>query len=1017
MRPTVVVSTDKTQLKLGDTATLTFTLSEPAIDFTAADIAVTGGTLSGFTGSGTSYTAIFTPSSASGTVAVASSRFSDAAGNVNDDGADADNTVTLVYDGLRPTVVVSTDKTQLKLGDTATLTFTLSEPAIDFTAADIAVTGGTLSGFTGSGTSYTAVFTPSSASGTVAVAVASGRFSDAAGNANDDGADADNTVTLVYDGLRPTVVVSTDKTQLKLGDTATLTFTLSEPATDFTAADITVTGGTLSGFTGSGTIYTAIFTPSSASGTVAVASGRFSDAAGNVNDDGADADNNVTLVYDGLRPTVVVSTDKTQLKLGDTATLTFTLSEPATDFTAADITVTGGMLSGFTGSGTSYTAVFTPTEPLLGAAMVSVASGVFADAAGNVNDDGSDADNRVVLAVDTLPPPTVSSPVVNEASPYAVFTVSGGPGQTVTLALADRSAIGDGTDFGSPGTGNLQISVDGGNTWANYGGSVMLPAHGVLLARTSVVDDTVSDNNETFTLTATATSGAAVGTATLRDDGSGDVFALDGSVDTDASRSDDRPVSVSSPLVNEASATAVFVVSGNAGQSVSLTLAAGTATGDGTDYGPLLEISVDGGRTWLAHAGPVPLPADGLLLARTSIINDDLPDNNETFTLTATPAGGRAASGTATIRDDGTGSIFNADGSVDERAIADDDRPLSVDSPTVSEASPFLLFNVNAAAGQRIDLALEPDSADVGSDTGTALEVFDGTAWRAYTAGSLVTVGPSGRLLVRVAIVNDSAQEGSESLRLVARNTAGTRVAGTATIKDDGSSANVFNADNTTGTATLGAADDDRPKPVEPPIVVPPPVVEAVPPVELPTPQPVTALPPPIALVERIAADIAAPLPGRIADALTASSGFRVVVIEADTPSLTVFMGITDQFVQGGRVSSFTLPADAFAHTQPDASINLTAKRADGADLPAWVRFDARSGTFQIDAPPTFDGELQVVIIARDAEGREARTIFKMSVGKGQKTSLGRPGLSAQMRDAAHSRPGWLGGRSAGVAA
>ena len=51
---------------------------------------------------------------------------------------------------------------------------------------------------------------------------------------------ASNTVTLAVDTVIPTISIASNKTALKAGETATLTFTLTESATDFTAEDISV---------------------------------------------------------------------------------------------------------------------------------------------------------------------------------------------------------------------------------------------------------------------------------------------------------------------------------------------------------------------------------------------------------------------------------------------------------------------------------------------------------------------------------------------------------------------------------------------------------------------------------------------------------------------------------------------------------------------------------------------------------------------------------------------------------
>ncbi|NBP41093.1 MAG: hypothetical protein EBV34_22240, partial [Betaproteobacteria bacterium] len=162
-----------------------------------------------------------------------------------------------------------------------------------------------------------------------------------------------------FDQTPPTIAITSNKAALKAGDTALISFTLSKAATDFTLSDVTVSGGTITNFAGSGTNFTATFTPtanSTVNGVVSVASDQFSDAAGNFNKDGTEANNTVTMTVDTVVPTIAITSNKTSLKSGETATITFTLSESSTDFTSADLTVSGGALSNLTGSGTSYTA-------------------------------------------------------------------------------------------------------------------------------------------------------------------------------------------------------------------------------------------------------------------------------------------------------------------------------------------------------------------------------------------------------------------------------------------------------------------------------------------------------------------------------------------------------------------------------------------------------------------------------------------------------------------------------------
>ena len=240
------------------------------------------------------------------------------------------------------------------------------------------------------------------------ISVASSKFSDSAGNTNNDGSDSNNSVTFTVDTSRPTIAITDDDVDNSLGagDTSTLTFTLSEAATDFVESDVTISGGSLSNWTAvSSTVYTATFTPtdnSTTNGVISVASSKFSDSAGNTNNDGSDSNNSVTFSIESVRPTIAVSSDVSSLKAGETASLTFTLSESSSDFAQADVSITGGSLSNFYGSGSSYSATFTPKADSRAEAVITVASGAFSNSIGNSNADGSDSNNSVTVAVDTF---------------------------------------------------------------------------------------------------------------------------------------------------------------------------------------------------------------------------------------------------------------------------------------------------------------------------------------------------------------------------------------------------------------------------------------------------------------------------------------------------------------------------------------------------------------------------------------------------------------------------------------
>ncbi|NAX48783.1 tandem-95 repeat protein [Photobacterium halotolerans] len=497
--PTVTISSDKPALKQGETATITFTLSESSSDFAIGDVAVTGGSLSNFTGSGTTYSATFTPdanSIAGATVNIAADTFTDAAGNNNT----AATQTAITVDTVLPTVTISSNKTALKSGETATITFTLSESSSDFTFDDVAVSGGTLSNFTGSGTTYSATFTPDANVTSGTIDIAADKFTDTAGNNNT----AATQTAITVDTVLPTVTISSDKPALKQGETATITFTLSESSSDFAIGDVSVTGGSLSNFTGSGTSYSATFTPdanSTAGATINIAANTFTDAAGN----GNTAATQTAITVDTVLPTVTISSDKPALKQGETATITFTLSESSSDFAIGDVAVTGGSLSNFAGSGTSYSATFTPDVNSSAGATVDVAVGVFTDAAGNTNTVAS----QLAISVDTvLPTVTINSDKT---------ALKQGETATITFILSESSS--DFTVGDVAVTGGSLSNFTGSGT--SYSATFTPDANSIAGATVNIAADKFTDaagNNNTAATPETITVDTVLPTVTISSD-------------------------------------------------------------------------------------------------------------------------------------------------------------------------------------------------------------------------------------------------------------------------------------------------------------------------------------------------------------------------------------------------------------------------------------------------------------------------------------------------------------------
>jgi len=124
---------------------------------------------------------------------------------------------------------------------------------------------------------------------------------------------------------------------------------------------------------------------------------------------------------------------------------------------------------------------------------------------------------------------------------------------------------------------------------------------------------------------------------------------------------------------------------------------------------------------------------------------------------------------------------------------------------------------------------------------------------------------------------------------------------------------------------------------------------------------------------------------------------FRIVVTASDQPALMLFRGIPDLQVQAtSGLFEMQIPADAFTHTNPQAVITLRALQANEAPLPAWITFDPVTGKFSGMPPNGFDDELVIKVIARDADGREAVTTFRIKFDRN--ALQGKQGLSEQLR-------------------
>jgi hypothetical protein len=352
----------------------TVTFNKDVTGFTAGDVSVTNGTLTGFTTvNARTYTFNVAPT-ADGDVVL-----NIAAGAAVDSGGrpSTATSFTIRSDRTAPSVNLTTSASSPTNLSAIPFTATFSEAVTGFTAGDITVTNGTVQNFSGSGTTYTFEVVPT-ADGVVTVSIAANVAQDAAGNGNT----AATPVNITSDRSAPSVNLTTSASSPTNLSAIPFTATFSEAVTGFTAGGITVTNGTVQNFSGSGTTYTFEVVPT-ADGvvTVSIAANVAQDAAGN----GNTASNTINITSDRTAPSVNLTTTAGTSTSTNPIPFTATFSEAVTGFTAGDILVNNGAVINFTSvNATTYTFDVVPNSSGV-TVDVTVPASVANDAAGNGN--------------------------------------------------------------------------------------------------------------------------------------------------------------------------------------------------------------------------------------------------------------------------------------------------------------------------------------------------------------------------------------------------------------------------------------------------------------------------------------------------------------------------------------------------------------------------------------------------------------------------------------------------------
>ena len=384
----------RSKLTSTDPLTVTFTFDEPVTGFTAADLEAVNATLSGLveTAAGTVWSATLSPDGMGDvTVRVRAAAAVDRHGNR---GPAALVRRTASLDATPPGLTIDLPPKIGAATKRVTATFVFDELVRRFAAGDIAVTNGTAGPVRfadtnqevkndDAGTRFVTRIEPDGG-GDLAVTVAPDSVEDLFGHT---GPSAPVRARSEYDDTVPEATV--EGIPAKINSTAALTaiFKFNEAVTGFAESDVTVTNGTLTGFTEAtaGTKWTATVTPDGSGDlTVTVARNAAVDTYGNVGP--AKAASATATWDDGTAPEVTVAGLPESFTFPAEVEVTFTFDEAVSGFAAADVTVENGALSGFENDATKtpdtvWTATVTPDGK--GDLTVTVGADTVADRHGN----------------------------------------------------------------------------------------------------------------------------------------------------------------------------------------------------------------------------------------------------------------------------------------------------------------------------------------------------------------------------------------------------------------------------------------------------------------------------------------------------------------------------------------------------------------------------------------------------------------------------------------------------------
>lgn len=453
---------------------------EDSQPFTADDVTVTNGTITGFSlQGGTAYVTIQPVAEGQVIVQMLPGSFFDLAGNANT----ATSSLTVQYDATPPTLASITrffPTTEVTDADSLIWQVTFSESVTGVDASDFEIAGananlsvyayrGGEGGEGGEVAGMLRAMRPGSGAaqifqveafagdipdldGTVTLSVSgSNNITDAAGQAlagTTPTGTNQNSFTLANDVTSPEVALTSDDTGPVSGP-FTVTITFDEAVNGLEVGDFDVSNATITQFDGTDgdSVYTLALSPV-ADGwvTVDLPAAAASDLAGNT----SLAADQFSRLYDATAPQAVFSTTASEPVSGR-FTLTVIFDEDVTGFALGDLVIVNATGSGLTGSGSAYSLEIEPD--FAGAVTVDLAADSVTDTAGN----GNLAASQFSMSVDNEAPGLVSIEIEDSGT-------TNGDSLSWLVTFSEVMANVDADDFDIDGvTGGVISVTDLGN--------------------------------------------------------------------------------------------------------------------------------------------------------------------------------------------------------------------------------------------------------------------------------------------------------------------------------------------------------------------------------------------------------------------------------------------------------------------------------------------------------------------------------------------------------------------------